>query len=215
MVLAVGCGVPVDLGGVDTSGGGSTSASTSDDPVTSMEASSVGDGTSTSGNSSMSSTGTGIGETEAPIGEQRDIAQRYSDLPDVGSGGESSGNQSSGSEGTGGSTDPNALVITATTGPASCGEPDPVSPCPNAWTYRFVLPPELQMVGGNGELGDVGGTFTQSEGVDGECGFGGGTVEGRFEITFIDDTRVVGRMFELQAIIGASEVAFDAPICGT
>lgn len=214
VTAAIGCGVPVDLGNVDTSEVGSSVAEGSSGPVPStMEGTSVGEVSSVGTASSETSTS----ETDGTSTNQRDFALRFGDVPDVGSGsGSGSEGMSDGSDSdaTGGAIDPDALLIVATNGPAVCSDPYAALPCPNAWSSSILLPPALQVAGAAGELFEVNGSFSETVGDDDECGFGGGALEGRFEITFVDDTRVSGRMFEL-AIAGMSEIAFDAPRCAS
>lgn len=233
-ILVGGCAVPIDLGTVDTSGdassGGTSLGEATGTPET-MDGTSVGDTSTSTTTGDPSETDT-TGTVESPHA----FAIRLGDLPDVGSGSSDAGSSDAGSsdagssdagtsdagtdagsevgtDGTGGPTDPDALLVVATNGPASCAAPDARLSCPSSYRYSLVLPVSLQVAGAAGDLMDVGGTFFEAEGAGKECGAGGGTLGGQFEITFIDDRRVTGRLFDLDAFGPAPEIAFDARRC--
>ncbi len=202
-----GCGVPVDIGLLD--GGGTSLASAE---VTTIDET-VGPGPTSQG---MTESSSESGEPLPPL--RHDFALRFADLPDVGSdttgntGGGSSASTSAGETGSG-ETDPDALVIRATTGLATCEDPFGLLPCPLAWTYGFNLPPELQFVGAAGQLEDLNGFMAETGEGAVDCSFGGGTLIGRFEITAFDPTHVAGRMFDLEGTGFGTDVPFDAVRC--
>lgn len=205
----VACGLPVDIGTLD---GGTTSASVSVSDSDSVSGSSTGGSTTIPSDTSTSVPPTETDTEDPPPQVQHDFAIRLGDLPDVGTGSESGGSSASGSTGEM-DLDPDTLLIRATTGPASCADPFGVGDCEPAWTYGFGLPPALQFVGATGRLEDHDGVLSFSDKLDGECLGGGGTLVGNFEISAIDGTRVVGRMFDLDSPDAQGPIAFDAPRC--
>lgn len=210
LAMLAACGVPVDIGVLDDGSssepGSSGAVSIGPEPdlptsseVTTLEPTSESD------------------TDVAPPPVRHDFAMRFADLPEVGGGSTDTGGSSASST-TGdtdvGDTDPDALVIRATTGFATCEDPYGQLPCPAAWTYGFALPPALQFVGATGRLEEHAGLVMETGPELVDCGFGGGTLLGSFEITAIDDTHVAGRMFDLELTDLETEVAFDAPLCG-
>lgn len=235
MACAMACAVPVDLGSVDITAATTSFGEATGSPIT-MEASSVGD------TSTASTSGTVDTDTQGTVDDPRAFAIRLGDLPDVGTeetgpdattaGSSDAGSSDAGSSGastsTGGAdagaevgsdtdpdvpSDPDALLVVVTNGPASCVDPSAPLPCPSAYRYSFVLPVELQFTGATGDLMQNQGSFSEAAGPGPACGFGGGTLAGRFEIAFIDQTRVDGRLFELDAFVPVPEVAFEAGRC--
>ncbi len=210
MVLG-GCGVPIDIGVL-----ADTAVSTGTTSTTSSTVSDSAGSSSSSGDPITPATETSTGDPPVPM--RSDFAIRFADLPSVGSetgsgsagGGEATGDPS------GGDSDPDALVIFATTGFGTCDEPYGQLPCPAAWTVGFTLPPALQFEGATGLLDfEVNAGFSETFGDDPlDCGFGGGSLNGRFEITAIDDIHVAGRMFDLDLTSAGPEVVFDAIRCG-
>lgn len=212
----IACGVPVDVGMLD----GSTGGSSSTDPDASVTAT---QGMTGPGMTTLPMTESSSSEgDDPPPAIQHDFAIRFGDLPDVGesdsdSGGSSASTSASstttGETDSGGPTDADALLVRATTGLATCQDPFGIEPCPATWTYGFKLPVELQFVGAAGRLEDVDGFMAEVFGEAPDCGFGGGTLSGNYEITAIDATHVAGRMFDLELTMWETEVVFDAPRC--
>jgi hypothetical protein len=222
-ILAVGCGVPVDIGVLeDTTSGGSSGLVTDDATLTD---SMTGPVVMTS--VEMTSTTTVDSDSEDPPPPvQHDFALVEGPAVDTSTGGEEDtggggemtttvGTSASSTTGDTGPDDfePGTLRIYATTGTATCDDPFGVEPCPATWTYRFSLPPDQQFVGASGRLEDNDGFATEVGGELVDCSFGGGSLFGSFEITAIDDTHVAGRMFDLEVTMWETEVVFDAAIC--
>jgi hypothetical protein len=210
--VVLGCGFPVKVGELDALGDTTSSGETTFDPTDPASSSESGD--------------------PPPPAFRHDYAIRFGDLPDVDATGSGSslgstadgGSSADGGSGEGGSSggglgdpfDDDALVITATIGADTCEEPYGGLSCGEQWKVSFNLPPELQVVGAAGSLEDVNGFLFESGPLDndGECFGGGGSLLGQFEITAIDDTRVSGRLFELEVAPFGTELDFDAPRCG-
>lgn len=213
--IVIGCGVPVDVGMLD----GSTGGSTTTDSDASFTAT---DGMTGPGPTSEPMTESSSEGDDPPPTVEHAFAIRFGDLPDVGSESETGGSSAStsasstttGETDSGGGSDADALLIRATTGLATCEDPFGIEPCPATWTYGFKLPLELQFVGAAGRLEDVDGFMAEVGGAPVDCSFGGGSLFGNYEITAIDATHVAGRMFDLELTMWETEVDFDAPKCG-
>ncbi len=200
-IILGACGVPVDVGALD-GGVGSTTGR--------PDASSTGASGSSSG--MVASGSSESGEITAP----RHLAIRVADLPSGGGTGTgSSAGSSAGGDATAGDTndDPDALQLISGNYAVACDDPYGGMPGCNAWQLGFRLPPELQQVGATGSVFDHYGAFSETTGGVGECGFGGGSLEGSFEITAIDADHVAGRLTGLVGPTGFVTLEFDAPRC--
>lgn len=198
---ALGCGIPVKVGTLDDAGG-TTGATleTGTDTGEVLESSTTQD-------------------SDTGVIERREYAIRHGDLPDVGTGSEDGGSSASGSD-TGDGIDPDTLHVSITTGESTCEDPYGNIPCGDRWEVSIALPPELQTAGAAGSLDEVNGFFYETLELGGggpdDCGQGGGTLEGSFEITSIDDSEVRGRLFDLGhgSDVIPTEIEFAAPRCG-
>lgn len=218
LAIAIGCGVPVDIGMLDGTGTSGSSGLVTDDAT--LTDSMTGPQPTTLMTSDASSES---GDPPPPV--RHDFATIEGPAVDTGgdtetgsgTAGTSASTSATSTSGTdsGDGPEPGTLDITATTGTASCEDPFGSNPCPATWTYSFDLPPELQFVGAAGLLEDFGGFATEVGEEPSECSFGGGSLSGRFEITAIDETHVAGRMFELSPTMWETEIDFDAVICAS
>lgn len=194
------CGVQVDLGAYD----GSTTVvmTTTDEPP----GSSSSDATVASSSS---------GDTNLP-GMQDDMAILVGDLPSSG-GSDTGANTSVGSGGESGDLDaldaPDTLEIQSGNFPQSCADPYGGLPTCGGWSVGFRLPLAEQFVGATGALSDHRGGVVETSPGSGDCGFGGGSLIGNFEITAIDDTSVAGRLTDLELFSAGTEIEFVAPRC--
>lgn len=198
VALLVGCAIPVDVGPLDGSSTGDIDGTTTSEPLESS--------------SSIGVESSSTGDTD-DIVERRDLAFRYGDLPPVG------GETTDGGSGvgtTGGSDiDPDAILIDIGTSESTCDDPYGALPCGNRWDLSFVLPPELQLVGAQGGLEDnFGGYSVSLDGTD--CGGGGGTLVGMFEITGLDATEVTGTITLTESVedFVPMSIEFTALRCG-
>lgn len=152
------------------------------------------------------SAGTGSGG-----GEADGIALLHGELPDVDIGDSGVG---SGSDGDSGFPEDALLVILDNDGSATCGDPWAASDCGGNWSISFTLLPE-QMEPGTYPLFDLNGGFSYAGDphAEGDCPFGGGTLEGTLVIEAIDDDAVVGHIEDADAWDFDANVSFVAPRC--
>lgn len=182
LALLAGCAIPVDVGPLDGSSTGDIGATTTSETL--EPSSSIG----------VESSSTG--DTDGIV-ERRDLAFRFGDLPPVG-GDTTDGGSSVGTSG-GSDIDPDAILINVGIGETTCDDPYGGVPfCGERWEVSFILPPELQFAGAQGDVFDnfgvsiVAGPGSGSAGDD--CFGGGGSIAGTFEITGFDDAEVRGTM---------------------
>jgi hypothetical protein len=154
------------------------------------------------------SAGTGEGG-----GEADGIALLHGELPDVDVGGDDTG-VGSGSDGDSGFPDDALLVILDNDGSATCGDPWAASDCGGNWSISFTLLPE-QMEAGTYPLFDLNGGFSYSGEPypEGDCPFGGGSLDGTLVIESIDDETVVGHIEDAGAWDFDANVSFVVPRC--
>jgi hypothetical protein len=213
---ALGCAVPTKIGelpGTDTvaSDGASDSASDSESSVTTTDV----EPTTSSTTVDPTDGSTGVGETEGPTGPgpQMSLAILFGDIPDDpgGTGGTSTGTSTTG----GGGVPDDTLLVQITTGYSSCTDVYAPLPCGGAWVVSFSLPIELQVPGTYPLFPDVNGLYFFNDQADGtgECGGGGGTLEGTVIIESIDDAQVVGHIEMANAFDFDANVSFVAPRC--
>lgn len=152
------------------------------------------------------SAGTGSGG-----GEADGIALLHGELPDVDIGDTGAG---SGSDGDSGFPDDALLVILDNDGSATCDDPWAASDCGGNWSISFTLLPE-QMEPGTYPLFDLNGGFSYAGDPhpEGDCPFGGGTLDGTLVIEAIDDDAVVGHIEDADAWDFDANVSFVAPRC--
>ena len=154
------------------------------------------------------SAGTGIGG-----GEADGIAMLHGELPDIDEGGGDTG-AGSGSDGDSAFPDDALLVVLDNDGSATCEDPWATSDCGGNWSISFTLLPE-QMEPGTYALLDVNGgfSFADEPHPEGDCPFGGGTLEGTLVIESIDDEVVIGHIEDADAWDFDANVAFVVPRC--
>ena len=208
-LMCLGCAVPTKIGelaGTDTmaSDGEAGSTTANVEPTSSS---------STTTFDPSGSSGVGESETEDVIGPgpQMSFAILFGDIPDdpgTGTGGTSTTT-------TGGGVPDDTLLVEITTGPASCTDVFASLPCGGAWSISFSLPAELQTPGTYALFPDLNGNqfFNDDADETGECGGGGGTLEGTVIIESIDDTQVVGRIENAESFDFDANVSFVAPRC--
>ena len=205
-LVTLGCAVPTKIGeleGTDTVTDGDSEASTTDTVESTTDASTTTEeGTGSSGAEDSDT------DTVGP-GPQMSFAILFGDLPDdpgTGSGGSSTTS--------GGGMPDDTLLVEITTGPASCADVSAPLPCGGAWNISFSLPADLQ-IPGTYDLVDLNGLQFINLDADatGECGGGGGSLEGTVIIDSIDDTQVVGRIENADPFDFDPNVSFVAPRC--
>lgn len=158
-------------------------------------------------------TGEGEGEVMPPeLDVVTAFAIRHGDLPPLDVGGDSGGD--SGGDG-GTSIDPDALLVVITNGAATCEQPFAANECGTRWSVSFTLPPELQQPGSYALWPDLNGGFSVTGELypEGDCSWGGGTLEGVVEITEIVDGVVTGSIHDAWAIDFDPNLAFEATSC--
>lgn len=200
LTSALGCAIPVGVG-------------TLDDGTTSVLPESTTDtGTSSSTTVTPPDTET---ETDTGIVERRELAFREGDIPPTGDDDSTSAGSSVGTSG-GSDIDPDALRIVIGTSEITCDDFYADMPC-GRWELTFSLPPELQIAGATGDLeANLGLWLERLPGAEPDCGGGGGTLTGTFEITGIDATEVRGRLRDLGVTFDGAptELDFTALRCG-
>ncbi|MCA9711331.1 MAG: hypothetical protein KDK70_36165 [Myxococcales bacterium] len=143
--------------------------------------------------------------------EVRAFAIRHGDLPEIDVGGGDSGGSGGGT-----SIDPDALLVVITNGAATCSNPFAADECGSRWSVSFTLPPELQAPGTYSLWDDLNGGFsvTGEPYPEGDCSWGGGSLEGKLELYEIDGTVVRGQIVDAPTWDFDANVAFDADTCG-
>lgn len=152
------------------------------------------------------------GEEPVEPGEPYAFAMRYGDLPDVDVGsGSGSGGGSDGEP----FQDDDAIVVTIASAAKSCEDPYAALPCGGNYSVSFILPPELQAPGTYQLWEEAYGmsTFAAPPHPEGDCAWGGGSLDGLVEIEVVDDTHVVGRLLDTDAWDFDANLEFDAPLC--
>lgn len=135
-------------------------------------------------------------------------AIRHGDLPDVPIGESDSGGGEGGSE-----IDPDAMLVTITTGADGCADPYAAQVC-GQWSVSFTLP--VDAVPGEYELfPDLLGSHTVAGPADenGECWWGGGSLSGVLSLSSIDDDAIVGTLAETDAFDFEPDGPFEAVVC--
>lgn len=222
-------GTDVDLDDEDDSESGVEPGGDEDDADDEDDEGTTGEGTASSGDdegddegdeeSSTSETGPGPGD-----GEYAAFAIRYGDIPEPDDGGGSGGDSGGGSGGgTGASSsttdggsdiDPDSIQINISTGPESCEDPWALLPCGSHWAVSLMLAPEQQVPGSYDLFTETNGFFTETGEpyAEGDCSFGGGTLEGTVEIDEVNETEIVGRILT-DGVFALEEIEFTAPRC--
>ncbi|MCX4242690.1 hypothetical protein [Paraliomyxa miuraensis] len=139
------------------------------------------------------------------------FAIRHGDLPSPGGGGLDSGGDDGGSD-----IDPDALLVVITNGAATCEDPFAANECGTRWSVSFTLPPALQQPGSYDLWPDLNGGFsvTGEPYPEGDCSWGGGTLEGVVDILAITDEGLVrGAIHGADAFDFDANVTFDAVGC--
>jgi hypothetical protein len=135
-------------------------------------------------------------------------AIRHGDLPDIPIGESDSGGGEGGSE-----IDPDALLVTITTGADGCADPYAAHVC-GQWSVSFTLP--VDVVPGEYELfPDLLGSHSVSGPADpnGECWWGGGSLSGVLSLSSIDDDTIAGVLAETDAFDFEPDGPFEAVVC--
>jgi hypothetical protein len=153
------------------------------------------------------------GDVDEPPGTLTAFAIRHGDLFDVEVGDEGG---DSGGGGGGPEIDPDSLYVTITNGAARCEDPFAANACGSLWSVSFTLPPALQQPGVYALWPDLGGGFTVTGEPypEGDCAWGGGTLEGTIEIVEIADGVVRGSIRDAWAPDFDPNLAFEADPCG-
>jgi hypothetical protein len=152
------------------------------------------------------------GEVPPPPGEPYAFAMRYGDLPEVNVGESDSGGGSDGEP----FQDDDALVVTIANAAQSCEDPYAALPCGGNFSIGFILPPDIQAPGTYQLWEEAFGsqTYAAPPYPEGDCAWGGGSLDGLVEIEVIDDTHVVGRLLQTDAWDFDADLEFDAALCG-
>lgn len=135
-------------------------------------------------------------------------AIRHGDLPDIPIGESDSGGDDGGS-----GIDPDALLVTITTGADTCADPYAAQVC-GEWSVSFTLP--VDVVPGEYEIfPDLLGSHTVAGPADpsGECWWGGGSLSGVVSLASIDDDTIVGTLSDTDAFDFAPDGPFAAVVC--
>ncbi len=148
-----------------------------------------------------------------PAGEIRAFAIRHGDLPaiDAGGGMDSGGDGGDGDSG----IDPDALLVVVTNGAATCDDPFAANECGGYWSVSFTLPPDLQAPGTYSLWEDLNGGFSVTGELydEGDCSWGGGSLEGMIEITTLDGGALQAEIFDADAFDFDANVVFAADVC--
>lgn len=149
------------------------------------------------------------GEPEPQPAVLHAYAMRHGDLPDVDVGGEDGG---SGGDPTEGGIDPDAILVTITTGSDGCGDPWAAQQC-GQWAVRFTLPADA--IPGEYALADLDGFHSVSGPLDewGECWWGGGSLSGDLSVQSIDDETITGTLANTDAFDFEPDGPFSAVVC--
>jgi hypothetical protein len=207
LVGGLGCALPTKIGEL-----ADTDTSASETEGTESQTSTVG-GETEGGSSNSSGESEGNTDTDDPIepGPQRSFAITFGEIPPP-SGGTGTSTSTTG----GGGPPDDALLVSITTGIASCTDVYNSRPC-SSWSVSFTLPIELQTPG-TYDLEELNGfysvSFGEDDGFDG-CteGGGGGSLLGTVIIEEIDDASVVGRIENADAFDFDANVSFVAERC--
>jgi len=148
-------------------------------------------------------------EPEPQPGVLHAYAMRHGDLPDVDVGGEDGG---SGGDPTDGGIDPEAIVVTITTGNDGCGDPYATQQC-GEWRVRFTLPADV--IPGEYQLEELNGFHMVSGPLDewGECWWGGGSLGGTLSLQSIDEETITGTLANTDAFDFDPDGPFAAVVC--
>lgn len=197
----------------DVESSGSDSASTSaggddggDDGGDSASTSAGGDGGNDGGDDSAG-TGEGGGTDEVNA-----FAIRHGDLPEVDAG-------ESGSD-TGDDGDDIAAdavhVFVSGSGIATCEAPFEGEPCGGNWSVSFTLQPNMLEPGSYNLFEEANGGFTYADEPyeEGDCAWGGGTLDGVLVIEAVDEEGIVGHIEGSDAFDFDADIDFYAPHCG-
>ncbi len=195
---------------------GSSSAGTGVDPGDDEDEG----GSSDSGVDPEDTGDTDDGETgEDPgDGEANGIAMLHGEIPDIdpgesGDSGDSGG--SGGSGGDGGIPEDAVLVVLSNDGAATCEEPWAGSECGGNWTISFTLMPDMLQPGSYNLFEEANGGFSYGfePHPEGDCAWGGGSLDGTLVIESVDDDAVIGHIEDSDAFDFDANVSFVAPRC--
>ncbi|MEM9457180.1 MAG: hypothetical protein AAGF11_23585 [Myxococcota bacterium] len=139
------------------------------------------------------------------------FAIRHGDLPELDVGGDTGG--SGGDPGS--EIDPDSLLVVVTNGAATCKEPFAANECGTRWSVSFTLAPEQQQPGTYSLWDDLNGGFsvTGEPYPEGDCSWGGGSLEGMIDIFEVDGNVVRGEIYDAQAFDFDANMTFDAASC--
>lgn len=148
-----------------------------------------------------------------PADAVRAFAIRHGDLPSIDAG----GGMDSGSDGGDGDSgiDPDSLLVIVTNGAATCSDPFAANECGGYWSVSFTLAPELQVPGTYALWEDLNGGFSVTGEFydDGDCAWGGGSLEGMVEITEIEGATLHAEIFDADAFDFDANVVFATNAC--
>ncbi|MEM6294403.1 MAG: hypothetical protein AAGA54_24230 [Myxococcota bacterium] len=192
-----------------------TTAGTGDDDSDSGDDDSDSD-TTTDGDSDSDTDGDSDTDDTAGTGEGGEgnaLAIRHGDLPelDPGKGGSSS---------TGGPKDSipaDAIhVIVSASGVKTCEQPYEGEPCGGNWSVSFLLMPDMQAPGEYNLFEQANGGFTYADEPyeEGDCAWGGGSLDGVLVIESVDDDAIIGYIEESDAFDFDADISFVAELCG-
>jgi hypothetical protein len=152
------------------------------------------------------------GDDPPPAGEPYAFAMRFGDLPEIDPGASDSGGSSDGEP----FQDDDALVVTIASAAQTCDDPHAALPCGGNFSIGFILPPEIQAPGTYQLWEEAFGmsTYAAPPYPEGDCAWGGGSLDGFVEIEAIDASHVAGRLFDTDAWDFDANLEFDAAICG-
>ncbi|MBX7080570.1 MAG: hypothetical protein K1X88_15330 [Nannocystaceae bacterium] len=138
---------------------------------------------------------------------------RFGDLPAVDVGEDGGSSAGSGGGGGGSDIDPDSLHVIVSIGPDACDDPYAALAC-DQWRLSFTLPPDAAP-GSYALLDEVMGmqTVTGPDDGNGECWWGGGSLEGTLVIESIDDVAIVGHIEGAPTFDFDANVAFSALRC--
>ncbi len=204
--------------GSDESDSDTTSAGTGDgdgDDESDSDTTSAGTGDGDGDDDSDSDTTTdGDTDDSAGTGEGGDasaIAIRHADLPelDPGKGGSSTGDPKDTIPGDA------VHVIVSASGVKTCEQPYAGEPCGGNWSVSFLLMPSMLEPGEYNLFEEANGGFTFADEPydDGECGWGGGSLDGVLVIESVDEDAIIGHIEGSDAFDFDADISFVAETC--
>ncbi len=237
LVLGLACDLEkedgADTGAVgddDFEDDGDSDESESEDSVSTSAGTSPGDDDGDSDSDSDDTVGTSVGgdddgdsdsddgqttgDSEGGDGEPNAFAIAHADLPELDPGGESSST-------VGGDEDdipPDAVHVTISgSGVATCEMPYEGEPCGGNWSVSFLLMPAMLEGPGTYNLFEEANgfqTYADEPYEEGDCGWGGGTLDGVLVIEEITDDAIIGHLEDTDAFDFDADMDFEASFCG-